>query len=608
CRASGAVIRNRNDFREGLIGILTDESGLDAQLAADAMQVFNYREISGRLEKLVRSGKVERRIRLNVIYALKIRPDKEAMSELIRLLDDEDVEIAAAAESALQDSFGIPVGTDKEVWGKILKDLQRKSPNEIRRERLLQQETRMRKLQAELNLWQSLYLGSLDREYDRMDETARGALLFERLGSEHTTVKLWALDKVSRRSAGTALPGEFGARLIGLVSDDDRDVRLATANVLSKMSALNPAQKLLEQYAVEKYDDVRVAIFEALGEACYYAFSPGSQIELSGEVRGEVLELASRYIIEKDASKAKKGAEVLRKLLELPGLEEEQAGKYLALVATRAEQAKSEEGPLRSELLGVMAVLCGQGSFHRSAAANLFEEAFLEGLKDNDDIVRAAAVAGLTNIDGAKALALFKEQGVVDDNSGTIREAVIKLAGRVGKKEDLEWLVGKLNQNGEGQVLRPGSGQVAYQAIFEILGREQSAIVAEWAQRLRQDGVSAERIRALLEVAEKKAEGEKAEDVLWSVRETLVEIYLESNDAAGVGRVMAARLGEQDIAVEDAFAARIDTYLDSEEVGSDAKEILIGILEQIEISPEAGERPGWAEQVKKWRAASQNPQ
>ncbi len=598
CRALGAVIRNRNDFREGLVGILVDEGGLDAQLAAEAMLVFKYREISSRLEKLARSGEVERRTRLNVVYALKIRPDKEAMSELIRLLGDTDVEIAGAAESALQDSFGIPVGTDNEVWQKILKDLQRKSPNEIRRERLLQQETRMRKLQAERNLWQGLYLGGLDKEYEGIDETARGVLLFERLGSELTAVKLWALDKVSRRSAGTALPAEFGARLIGLISDEDRGVRLATARVLSKMSALNPAQKLLEQYVVEKYDDVRLAIFEALGEACYYAFSPGSEIELSSEVRNETLELAARYIIEKDGQKAKKGAEVIRKLLELPGLEAARAQKYLGLVAGRSEQAKSEDGPLRGELLGIMATLCGRGSYYRVAAAKLFEEVFLEGLRvDEDDGVREAAVAGLVNIDGAKALALFKERGLADDDSSTIREAVIELAGRVGKQEDVEWLAEKVDSNGE--------GQLAQEAISVILGRQKAAVVAEWAEQLAWDGAGSEQVRYLLEVAEKKADSEKAVEVLWSVREALVEIYLESNDAGQVGRVMSVRLSEQDIGAEDALVEQIDAYLVSEEVEPVAKETLIGILEGIEIAQEAGERPRWGEQVKVWRGSGE---
>jgi len=593
CRALGAVIRNRNDFREGLVGILVDEGELDAQLAAEAMLIFKYREISSRLEKLARSGEVERRIRLNVVYALEIRPDKEAMSELIRLLDDADVEIAGAAERALQDSFGIPVGTDKEVWQKILEDLQRKSPNEIRRERLLQQETRMRKLQAERDLWQGLYLAGLDKEYEGIDETARGALLFERLGSELTAVKLWALDRVSRRSAGTSLPAEFGARLIGLISDEDSGVRLATARVLSKMSALNPAQKLLEQFGVEKYDDVRLAIFEALGEACYYAFSPGSEIELSGEVRNETLELAARYIIEKDGRKAKKGAEVIRKLLELPGLESARAQKYLGLIAGRGEQAKSEDGPLRSELLGIMATLCGRGSYYRVAASKLFEEAFLEGLRvDEDDGVREAAVAGLVNINGAKALALFKERGLSDDDSSTIREAVIELAGRAGKQEDVGWLAEKVDSNGE--------GQLAQEAIGTILGRQKAAVVADWAEQLAWDGAGSEQVRALFEVAEKKADSEKAVEVLWSVREALVEIYLESNDAGQVGRVMSARLSEQDIVAEDALVEQIDAYLVSDEVEPVAKETLIVVLEGIE----AGERPRWSEQVKIWRGWS----
>jgi hypothetical protein len=585
-RALGAVVRNRNDFREGLVGILVDEGGLDAQLAAEAMLVFKYREISGRLEKLVRFGEIGRRIRLNVVYALKIRPDKEAMSELIRLLDDGDVEIAGAAESALQDSFGIPVGTAKEVWGKILKDLQRKSPNEIRRERLLQQETRMRKLQGELALWRRLYLAGLDKEYDRIDEAARGVLLFERLGSELTAVKLWALDKVSRRSAGTALPAEFGPRLVGLISDADRGIRLETARVLSKMSDLNPAQELLGQFGVEKYEDVRLAIFEALGEACYYAFSPGSEIELGDEVRNEALELAAGYIIETDGSKAKKGAEVIRKLLELGGLDAALAQKYL----------------VRGELLGVMATLCGRGSYYREASAKLFEKAFVEGLGvEEDSSVREAAVAGLTNIDGAKALRVFKAQGLADDESSTVRESVIKLAGRFGKEEDVEWLTAKVASNGEGQALRPGSGQVAQEAIGAILGRQKAAVVAQWAEQLAWDGAGTEQVRSLFEIAEKKAEVEKAVEVLRAAREALVEIYLEGNDAEQVGRVIAARLGEQDLGAEDALAKQINAYLSSEEVDPAAKELLVGVLEGIETAEEAGERPKWAEQVKIWR-------
>ena len=79
---------------------------------------------------------------------------------------------------------------------------------------------------------------------------------------------------------------------MSLVSDEDRHVRLETAKVLYRMSDRNPGAKLLAQIKVEEYEDVRLAIFEALGEACYFAFSEGSKIELDASVRDETLEFA----------------------------------------------------------------------------------------------------------------------------------------------------------------------------------------------------------------------------------------------------------------------------------------------------------------------------
>ncbi|MHC5060405.1 MAG: hypothetical protein ACYTFK_04900 [Planctomycetota bacterium] len=595
CRALGTIVRNRNDFREGLFAILVDEEGLDAQLAAEALLVFKYDEISSRLERLARSGEVGRQIRLNVIYALKIRPGKEAMSELIRLLDDMDVEVAAAAESALQDTFGIPVGTQKEVWNKILNDLQRKSPDEIRRERLLQQETRMRKLQGDLAQWRKLYLAGLDKEYEGIDEEARGDILFERLASELIEVRLWALDKISRRSAGT-VGAEFGARLVGLISDEDRRVRLETARVLFKMSPLNPAEELLRQFGAEKYDDVRLAMFEALGEACYYAFSPGSEIELSEEVRNKTLELAAGYIIEPDGQKAGKGAEVIRKLVELGGLDDARARKYLGLVADRYDQAGDEEEEvLRGELLGVMAILCGNGSYYRLTASELFEEIFLQGLEvQNEDAVRTASVTGLINIDGVKALGVFKGQGLANDPGTSVREAVIKLAARVGKEQDVEWLAEKADSNGQ--------GQIALEAISAILGRESAAVAARWAEQLSWDGLGNEQVRTLFEMAEKKAETAEADEILWSVRESLVKLYLKADDAKQVGRVIAARLSEQDLGAEDVLAEHIEAYLKREEVGQEAKEALVGVLEGLETGAQAEARTNWTRQIKAWRA------
>jgi hypothetical protein len=241
-----------------------------------------------------------------------------------------------------------------------------------------------------------------------------------------------------------------------------------------------------------------------------------------------------------------------------------------------------------------MATLCGRSSYYRAEAARLFEDAFMEALREDADAVRQAAVVGLINIDGARALALFKERGMVDDGSSIVREAVIKLAGQAGKTEDLVWLARKVGQN--------GGGQLAYQAIFEILAKEQAAVVARWAQRLGPEGPTSQQVQVLWEIAEKKADSEKAVEVLLSARKALLEIYLQSNDARQVARVMAAHLSRQDIGDQDVLVVQIDKYLGSQEVEPAAKEALVGILEGIETAQETQERTRWAEQVKAWRA------
>jgi len=165
---------------------------------------------------------------------------------------------------------------------------------------------------------QKLYLGVLDKEFEPLDTASKTPYLLEKLGSDLPTVRLWALEKLQRYSAESA--ASLRDKLLALLSDENRLVRLATAKVLSTMSALNPAERLLGRYKEEADPQVAMAIFEALGEACFFAFSPGSKITLPAEVKTETLQIADSYTAKEDPEIAKKGAEVLRKLLELDGL------------------------------------------------------------------------------------------------------------------------------------------------------------------------------------------------------------------------------------------------------------------------------------------------
>lgn len=618
--------RSRKVFLEPLLGILIDESSADARLAAEALLVFRYAEIGDRLGRLARMSDLDRGVRLNVIHALRLWPDKEAILELVNLLDDADAEVAGAAAAALP--YWVEAGADKEA---ILEELQRKSPDEIIKARLEGMQQQMARLEAQRELWKKLYLGALDREFEKSDEDGKGRMLAERLASEYAAVRLWAVNKAKAFTGPR--PKTFRENLLALVSDKDWEIRLATARALANMSALDPAAALLAQLKVETYSDVRLAIFDALGEACFFAFSPGSPIALDESIRTETLAIAAQYVQDKDARVAAQGAAVMGKLLELNNVQSEVVGEYLALLAGRYQQAKGSTGMLRGELLGVMARLCGDGD-HRQKAAGVFRQFFLEGLAAGDDnTVREAAATGLMNIDKAAAFRLFKDSGLANDDSPVVRRVVMRLAGELGTAEDVVWLAERINDNGE--------AETAWKAMRDILLRADAKTVYEWAKKVASGEDRFNHARDLLDAAEKKAEGQKDAALLRAVRTDLcdwyaqrgdygkaiaycdlllaqttdssererlqlrlLEAYLQTADAAKAASVVAERLALRDMGAEDAFAAKIGAFLGLRDVNPGAKTAVVEALGQIK-APAA--RPRWTAQLGMWRQMVATP-
>jgi hypothetical protein len=221
----------------------------------------------------------------------------------------------------------------------IIYDLERKGKDAFLRDWLINQEAQMRQIRADLDWWQKSYLTVLGKTYLGIsDDAARGKFLVEYLGSPKAAVKLWALEQVYQWRQGTNpnLPrDELEPILIGLISDQDKDVRLKTATLLSLMRELNSAERLLAQLEAEPDDQVRTELLDALGGACSYALLPSSQEKISLEIRKQALEWAAKYLSEEDVKKAQIGAEVMKKLLERDGLELEEVDKYLGLQAQR---------------------------------------------------------------------------------------------------------------------------------------------------------------------------------------------------------------------------------------------------------------------------------
>ncbi len=623
-------VKNEKDFIEPLAEVLRTEEGGTAKSAAQAALLFDYGEISNVLEPMARDATLPAKARLNAIYAMKVQLDIRAITRLVELVEDKDAQVSSAAREALR-SIGVPVGRDARSRAQILAELRTRGMERFQRDWMVQQESRVSELERERDLWRKLYIGALDRVYDGLgDEGQRGKFLTEQLGSSESAVRLWALDKVSQWRVGTQakLPAEVGPVLVKLVSDGNRNVRLATAKLLSLTGELGSAERLAEQFKIEQDEEVRMELFAALGAACHYALVPTSGSQLSPELRKQTLEWAAGYLNDQDAKKSYRGAEVIRKLLEPAGLSGEEAAKYLDMLVERYRQnGQTSDGTLRGELLGTMARLCGQNAY-KAEFAKRFAGLFEQALGDETDLVREAAVDGLICIDKPKALKLLAKD-FVNDHSQIVRDRVMELAGEVGGKDDLPWLWEKIGTNAE--------SKTAWQAMLKIFNGCDVNVIEGWVGRFDSQGgrqkLADEQWIPLLELAERKAVAENRPEMVRTVREKLARLYSEAGQFeqaaeclgklresartaeqkdAVLGQLMdvylrwpkveaAARLVgncllEGDLGADSAVIRSIEAFWDNPSGGADPNVV----LEAMRKIKQDGQRPMWEQHLGRW--------
>ncbi len=629
-RGLGSAVVPAEQFADPLIQVVCGTDETASRLAAEALLIYRFSEIEGLLTPVIKDPGRSLSVRLHGIYVLQLRTEPQALRILIQLLDDPSPEIQQGAERALQEAFGIPVGTGRAVWSTILEQLRQKSPEDIRRERLLRQEMRLRELQEERNRWQRLYLAALDNEYESQDSSVRGKFLLERLNSDLQPIRIWALQKVVRLTGET--DPALRDRLLALLSDTDRDVRFQTAQTLTTMSALNPAEKLLEQYKKETDPKVSLALFEALGEACYFAFSPGSNITLPEQIPAEVLEIAVEYLRNDQTATAKIGAEVIRKLLELTSVDSYQATVYLTALLERYQQAagSASANSFRSDLLMIMARLSSQGQ-HKASAGHLYKPAFVEAVADKDHPeIRLAGLTGLIGIDKAEALKISKEQNLVQDSSAAIRGVLLDLAGQIGGREDLDWVEGQLSKN--------GTADSAWQAYREICQRQEAAVCVAQARQLEHQNEKSERIRQLWEISETKAQAEhnipllrdiwtnligiyvknkeyaqilelgkrvrsipESSDYLYSIHPDLLKAALNLQQWTQVESIFKEKLSKQDLDLSSELVVIIEGYIQNPNIDIELKRSLLSSLKKVQIKTELIEWPkildSWTQKI-----------
>ena len=630
-RSMAQLIPDKEDFIKPLMDIIKGQNPDAGKLAAQASLIFSYKQVKNNLEDIINNPNMSAVAKKNAVYAIQVRPDKETIPLLVDLLDSDDPVVVSAAGDALQE--WMPVGTDKQLWHRIRKDLER-GRIDIVRERLLAQQDKIRRLNEDISKWQKRYIVSLDSIYQATsDDSARAKFVAENLAFEQSQIKLWAIEKINMwQKSGKLLPLDVLQKpLIKLVADPDPAVRLASAKLLGLLTNVNSADALLAQLKVESNDDVKTEILIALGHVCNFAFSPGAEVKIDPQVRIDTLNIASEFL---KNTKPVIMAEVIRNLLLQNGLEPSQVKPYFQLIADSFRKA-SDVG-VKARLMEEMARLCGSDSFYKNVAGEIYKKIFIDSVDDASEQIAAPAVTGFLRVDQAKAFDVLRKKGFTSSSSSKIRAELISTAGQIGTQQDLDWLGVLLVSGGSDE-----ERQHAADAMMNIFQYCKTDVLIVWAQQLfsqaktKNDDFLFTKARAILEAAEKKAETEQNSAALNKIRNMLAEYYasaslyglaakyygmllltatdpnnkeqltagllnvnLRSGQTESVKQLLANTLLSSDIKPDSAVAKVVNNYFTNNPNDQMAKQ-MFSALAATKL-PADSKRPLWTKQLEEW--------
>ncbi len=636
-RSSAFLISNRLDFMLPLMNILRGTNPDTGKLAAQAMLIFSLKEIKNYIDPIFRNSELPDTTRKNAVYALQLRPDKEAVLQLIDLLDSDDPVISSAASQALNE--WMPIGTDIKKWQNIRDDIEHKKMD-IVRERLLTGQDKIRSLKEDVLKWQKRYLTSLDNIYlATTDDNIRAKFVAENLAFEHPSVKLWAIEKINMwQKSGKPLPVDVIQNpLVALVSDSEPEIRIAAVKLLGLLTNINSADALALRLKKEVFPDVKTEIIIAISHVCNFALSPGSQTQINPQIRIDTLHAAVDFF---NDVKPVESAEVIRNLLLQNGLEESEVKPYFEYIA--ANYHKTQDEQIRTRLLEEMQRLCGNDSYYRAIAGEAFKDIFASAIDDKNSFVAEPAVSGLLRIDQAGAFALLKSKNFESHTSNKIRAELIAAAGQIGTAQDLQWLE-TLADTAETEDER----QKAAEAMMNIFQYCPTDVLITWGQKLsakaktKKDDILQTKSRMLFEAAEKKAEAEQdvnalnrlqrkladsyADALLYvpaakyygvllqntsdpnekeELTARLVDVNIRGGQIESVKQLLTNMLLAGDIGPDRKVAEILNKYF-SENRGKDRAGKLLRTLAAIEL-PKNAQYPMWTDQMARWRVMSAN--
>ena len=549
-------------WADPLIAALGAEDETLRARAAEALAEFPSDGITAKLAALAQQADAPLTARLAAIDALGARTQKrDVVARLMELLDREEEPIRARVLGVLQpiteQEFGSDLKRWREWWAQQMRlDEQAWLTEQVRvqraRNRALEQQQRATASHSTKQISErSTRIVELQRELFRaLPPDQREPRLAQWLSDPLSEVKQTALSIISSRIAdeGYRPGGDALTALLRLLDDPSVALRLEVLNIVPHVSDAAASSAALARLKVESDQNVKGALFAALGK-----LAPP-----------EALPLTIREIADPTC-----GPECLREAANALGLLAARHPGHEALATAitplkeRYAAVSADDIRLRAALLTAMA---GIGN-----AA--FAPEFVAAVDSDLAELTRPALRGLSAVKDKSKLPRFR--ALTGHADARVRLAACDALGALGQEDaDLEALLSRLNPALEQD---SAAREAAWSAFRTALGRRPVADRLAWSERLRDiAGLELDYLRGL----EKGLAGSNGTPGRDAVRRRLAEVLMASGnftEAAGQLRDLYASLSARgDAGALDAGLRWLNATLRSE-----VHQNLAGLIEQL---------------------------
>lgn len=458
---AGAIAKlglGKESYIEPLLAMLTGDQPDARTPAARALATYKGPEIAEKLVEIAHDRKRDRQVRLASLVALRRILEKNAVDGLVRLLDDPDPAVAAAAEDALVGLTNVR-GMDREEWKRWWARNKGKNRQEWLAS-LTENIARAKKdLEADNERLRRKLASTMRQLYALTPPAQQDVMLLAMLKDPIADIRLVALDLVDRRiSENGPVSADIRGQIRTMLDDPAPGVRSAVTGVIAHVGDAQALDPLLERLEVEPVSEVIQGLLDAVGQLRNAKAVPAVLARLPAS----------------DEAVATSAAMALARIASAQPLDADAMDKASRSLLTEYRRYAENRNSItvREALLTAMGTL----------AEARFVPVIKQALKDPQARVRRAAVVALASF-GQADLAETIEPYAADPDHG-VRQAAISALGSLNGKEHLAVILRRTDPETETQAaVRQQAWDVAMVILADADADVVSRALAELADR-----------------------------------------------------------------------------------------------------------------------------